>query len=176
MHRFIILAGTPGSGKTTIAKHLEQEGFVRLAIDEFYKNAQRDPHIMNWQEDREYVLSAYTEFERAIMEHLERGENVVVETSGLGERWRTLFEKLKSIYPKLASIYLKTSRQTALGRIAERNANDPTFKMTEEDVDRFFTIEKDIPKMYQHVIDADRPSEDVIREVREFISQTSAFS
>ena len=172
MHQLIILAGHPGSGKTSIADALASRGFVRLSIDDFYQTTPRDTTVGDWYRDEPFLDAAYAAFEAAITNRLERGERIVVETSGVGKRWRKLLADLVSKYAdRLTMIYLKISRETSEARIRERNATDYPIKITDEAWLRdFFDRGEGLSAEYEHVIDAERPLEEVITEVEAIIA------
>ncbi len=167
MKDLIILSGNPGSGKSTIADLLARDGSIILRIDDFYLKAPRDLSIVNWFEDQGFLDAAYAEFEAAVVRRLSRQERIVIETTGVGNRWKQLRLKLEqSFKDRMVMIHLKTSRETSLQRIRVRNMTDHAIKMSDEDVERFFALGKDRAPEGAQEVDADRPLEEVFAEIR----------
>jgi thymidylate kinase len=73
---------------------------------------------------------------------------------------------------QIITIYLETSQETSAKRVRDRNETDYPIKMTEERLDAFFKLAKDAPREYQHVIDADRPLDEVFDEILSLIKDT----
>ncbi len=166
MYNLIIIGGNPGSGKTTISVLLEQQGFVRLGIDDMYQQAPRDPQIEHWFEDRAFLDAAYALFREHILKALQDKKRIVIETTGVSKRWTDLFAELQATFRnQIITIYLETSLETSAQRIEERNKTTYPFKMTKERLDAFFTLGKETSNAYQHVIDANRPLNEVFSEV-----------
>jgi len=170
MYNLIILGGNPGSGKKTISKSLEQHGFTSLAIDDFYQKTQRNPEIKNWFEDKEFLDSAYASFREHILKALEQNKRLVIETTGVGNRWDELLTELESQYPdEIMKIYLETSKEVSAKRILARNETDYPIKMSEERLDAFLKLGKDTSRAYDHVIDANGTAEDIVQKILEFV-------
>lgn len=171
MPNLIIIGGHPGSGKTAISKSLEERGFVRLEIDQFYQQTPRNSEIQNWFDDSQFLDLAYESLKREALKNLSQGKKVVIETTGVGNRWKDLLKELESTFQdQLLTIYLQTSRETSVKRVQERNSTDYPIKMTDEELDKFFRLGKDTSSGYQQVIDADRPLAYVFASVISLVS------
>jgi len=170
MQDLIILGGNPGSGKTTISHLLEAYGFERLSIDDFYQQTPRSPEIKNWFEDQTFLDQAYASFRKEIFDALDQDQHLVIETTGVGNRWKELLSEFESKYhDRLIKIYLDTSRETSGQRIQARNETDYPIKMSEERLDAFFQLGKDTSSEYDQVIDANGATEDTLQAVLAFV-------
>lgn len=168
MYDLVIIGGNPGAGKSTVAARLEARGFFRLSIDDFYQKTPRDPLIERWFEDRVFLDAAYAAFKEGVARHLVRGQRVVLETTGVGNRWKAMLAELALEFPeRIVTIYLEVSRQASVERIGRRNETDYPIKMSEEELNRFFKLAEDgeAKKAYRCVVNADRPLEEVLGDV-----------
>jgi predicted kinase len=81
-----LLAGLPGSGKTTYAKALQSEGVVRLAVDEEilarHGAAGVDYHA---DEHHSHLAGVLEDLNQQLIDHVEAGRDVVLD-HGLGQR------------------------------------------------------------------------------------------
>jgi adenylate kinase family enzyme len=168
--RLVILGGNPGSGKTHISTELEKHGFTCLAIDDFYQRAPRTPGIERWYEDKAFLDHAYAAFREAISDGIGAGKSIAIETTGVGNRWKSLLAELESIFKdQIVKIYLETTRETASQRIQARNETDYPIKMTEERLDTFFKLGQDTSSGYDHVVNANRSPDEVLKDVLEYV-------
>jgi predicted kinase len=90
-----LLAGLPGSGKTTYAKALESEGVVRLAVDEEIQ-ARHGVFGVDYpaEEHDEHLRGVLNEINERLIAEVEAGRDVVLD-HGLGQREeRDLYKKL----------------------------------------------------------------------------------
>ena len=172
MQKIIILSGNPGSGKTTIAKRLEEDGITRLSIDDFYQNSDRDSNINEWFRDEVFLDQSYKTFKTEILHQIENGSDIIIETSGVGKRWMEMFAELKKEHPKnLITIYLQIPKEESLKRVADRNQTDHPIKMDEERVNIFFEKSESILHDYDHVIDANRSIDQIYEEIKSLIEE-----
>jgi thymidylate kinase len=166
MRNLIIIGGNPGSGKTAVSNFLVNRGLVKLGIDDFYQRTPRDPHIKNWFEDKAFLDLAYSHFKTEILLNLNQNKKIVIETTGVGNRWKELLAELESKFTEqIVTIYLNTTRETSKERIRERNKTEYPIKMPDERLDAFFALAKDAASGYQHVIDANGPLTDVFDQI-----------
>lgn len=134
------MAGLPGSGKTTLARALEQQGFLRVCPDERV-----------WQEHghygRDFPRGEYRVRERPVLEQiaaelraaLVAGQDVVVDhgfwTIKERKQWRALGELAGA---NVLLVYLPGDHDTLWRRIDERN------RATYEDPNSMYFSEEDL--------------------------------
>ncbi|GGX15367.1 AAA family ATPase [Streptomyces lomondensis] len=141
----VLMAGLPGSGKTTLARVLTARGFVRLSVDEEM-----------WRRHGVYGVDfprgTFPTLERPVLEdlavelrkHLEAGHDVVVDhgfwTPDDRARWRAIATDAGAT-PVL--VYLAASHDELWARISKRNkdhAHDPNaIYFSESDLQRYRT-------------------------------------
>ncbi|MCZ7414734.1 AAA family ATPase [Streptomyces sp. WMMC897] len=136
------MAGLPGSGKTTLARTLEDRGFVRLCPDEEM-----------WQRHGVYGVDfprgTFPTLEKPILEEtiatltefLRKGDDVVVDhgfwTPEDRNRWRTAALSAGAV-PLL--VYLEASHEELWSRVSKRNAKH------EEDPNSIYFSESDLAR------------------------------
>jgi predicted kinase len=81
-----LLAGLPGSGKTTYAKALESEGVVRLGVDDEIR-ARHGLFGVDYpvEEHLGFLAGVLEDVNQQLIEHVEAGHDVVLD-HGLGQR------------------------------------------------------------------------------------------
>ncbi|MEU6918888.1 AAA family ATPase [Streptomyces olindensis] len=141
----VLMAGLPGSGKTTLARVFTARGFVRLSVDEEM-----------WRRHGVYGVDfprgTFPTLERPVLEdlavelrnHLEAGHDVVVDhgfwTPDDRARWRGIATDAGAT-PVL--VYLAASHDELWARISKRNkdhAHDPNaIYFSESDLQRYRT-------------------------------------
>lgn len=117
MPRVIFMCGPTGSGKSTIARRLEDEGMVRLSFDE--EAWARGHRSMPLPPAVECELGGLLR-QRAV-ELVREGRDVVLDFSfwsrRMREEWRELLAPL-GVEPE--TVYLATDRATVLQRLGAR--------------------------------------------------------
>lgn len=114
----VFMCGPAGAGKSTVARALEADGFVRLSFDqEAWDRGLRAMPLLT---------AEHAEIEARLRQRLvdlvTDGRDVVLDFSfwsrHMRQRWRDLLEPL-GVVPE--TFYLAADRQTCLDRIAARN-------------------------------------------------------
>ncbi len=123
--RLILMAGLPGSGKTTVARELESRGYLRLCPDE--RVFEQHGHY-----GRDFPRGAYKIRERPILSEvaaelrtaLASGRDVVLDhglwTLDERQEWRQVGEDAGAA---VTLVYLPASHDELWERIKERNAS-----------------------------------------------------
>ena len=121
MGRVIFMCGPAGSGKSTVARQLEQQGMTRLSFDQeaWSRGITAMPLPEDVHGDIEHVLRArLTDLVRA-------GSDVVLDFSFWSRRMRDEYrEFLRPFGVVPETVYLATDRTTVLRRIAARATAD----------------------------------------------------
>jgi predicted kinase len=119
--RVIFMCGPAGSGKSTVARQLEQQGMTRLSFDQEARSRgiTTMPLPQDVHRDIEHQL-------RARLANLVRaGSDVVLDFSSWSRRMRDEYRRFlrpSGVVPE--TVYLATDRATVLRRIAARAAGD----------------------------------------------------
>lgn len=136
--RVIMLCGLPGSGKTTYAKTLMEEGgYLKLSIDEAvyerYGRYNVDYHHLDY---RRLETETYKELDSKLEDILNSGKSVLLDYGFLLKKQRDKYRKLatdKDAYVYL--LYFKASREVLLKRLEARNLReDPNALHVDEDL------------------------------------------
>jgi shikimate kinase len=137
VNTLLILNGIPGSGKTSLGKLLSQRnGFNIVKVDTFYETIPRVDDKVQWLEDIKYRENVYIAFENKIKEEIIKS-NVIIESTGIGEQFRELVDRLKKNNIKIVRVLLNINEQTARERVSIRNNSDYTIKVSDDDMDYF---------------------------------------
>ncbi|GHB75821.1 ATP/GTP-binding protein [Streptomyces xanthochromogenes] len=138
--QLVLLAGLPGSGKTTIARELETRGYLRICPDE--RVFEQHGHY-----GRDFPRGSYKIRERPILtaiaaelrDALASGRDVVLDhglwTLSERQEWREVGEAAGA---KVTLVYLPATHEELWERIKKRNAstfdNPNAMYFTEEDL------------------------------------------
>jgi predicted kinase len=127
-----LLAGLPGSGKTTYAKALESEGVVRLAVDDeirtrhglFGDDYPAEEHLA-------LLAGVLQDINKQLIDHVEAGRDVVLD-HGLGQRdERDAYKRLVEEHGgQWCLIHFTVDHTELIRRLEIRNARPDTPSMT----------------------------------------------
>ena len=117
MARVVFMCGPAGSGKSTVARRMEADGFVRLSFDqEAWRRGIRYMPLADYA-NREIEI----QLRRRLVGLVEGGHEVVLDFSfwsrAMREEWRQVLEPF-GVVPE--TIYLPTDRATCLRRVEAR--------------------------------------------------------
>jgi len=137
MSKVIMMCGVCGSGKTTYAKQKEQEGYIRLSIDEEMWNIYGQRGI-DYSENQYDELSEKVELllRQKMISLIKNWKNVVIDFSFWNkdnrEFYRNMIENAGGI---VELVYMKANKELLRKRLQKRNlslhANSP-FIITDE--------------------------------------------
>jgi predicted kinase len=130
MGRVIFMCGPAGSGKSTVARQLEQQGMARLSFDQeaWSRGITTMPLPDDVRRDIEHALR------ERLADLIRAGSDVVLDFSFWSRQMRDEYrEFLRPFGVAPETVYLATDRATALRRIAARAAGDgDDFKISAE--------------------------------------------
>ena len=136
MSRVIFMCGPAGSGKTTYARRLENEGMVRLSFDTelWNRGISTIPLPVETRDDIESGLRT------KLLEFVAEGTDVVLDFSFWSRQMRDEYRGLlepTGVVPE--TIYLATPRETVLSRVrARRGSGADDLILTEELAAQYF--------------------------------------
>ena len=137
MSKVIMMCGVCGSGKTTYAKKKEQEGYIRLSIDEeMWKLYGRKG--IDYPEEQYEKLSEQVEaaLQKKLLSLIRQGKDVVIDFSFWSKENRNVYKELiQKAGAETELVYMKASKELLQKRLYKRNqvlnANSP-FVITDE--------------------------------------------
>jgi predicted kinase len=138
----VLTCGIAGSGKTAYAQRLEQEGYVRLSVDEeIWRRFGR--YAVDYPANRYPVLQRQAEdaLRQSLVQLVGEGRNVVVDLS----LWRrSLRDEYKALVERAGGrwrlVYLRASLELLRQRLAARNDRqdaNAAFPITDEVLQRY---------------------------------------
>src|SRR5690606_7617042 len=120
MSRVVLMCGPAGSGKTTRARALENEGFVRLSIDtEAWARGLREQPLPD-----EVAVEIETHLRNRLIALIREAADVVVDYSFWSRRKRSEYRDLiEHLGSTVVTLYVDTPRDVALARVADRSGS-----------------------------------------------------
>ena len=143
MVHVIMMCGVCGSGKTTYAKQKENEGYIRLSIDEEMWNNYGKQGV-DYPVSEYDRLSEETEkrLRQKMVELIKTGQNLVIDFSFWNKANRDKYRKLiLEAGGKSELVYMKADKEVLRKRLKARNqsihSNSP-FVITDEILDHHY--------------------------------------
>jgi tRNA uridine 5-carbamoylmethylation protein Kti12 len=138
----ILMCGIAGSGKTTLSKKIEEEGFVRLSIDEeLWSTKGRYGIDYSVEKYREYLDEAHIRLKNKLIEFIQEKRNIVVDSSCWRRSDRNEYKMLvENAGGKWKLFYLKVHPDELRKRLTIRNERfdaNAAFPITEEILNSF---------------------------------------
>lgn len=134
--RVVLMCGPAGAGKSTVARRLEEDGLVRLSIDQvaWSRGIRSMPLAPEVREEIE------TELRDQLLELVAAGSHVVLDRSFWSRRSREEYrELLRPLGVEAETIYLATPREVALERMRARAlAHGDDFSLREDLAAEYF--------------------------------------
>lgn len=133
----IMTCGIPGSGKTTYSKQKEQEGYVRLSVDEIIWE-DFGQYGVDYPEESydEYTQIARKKLNQQLVGLIHKGENVIIDSSFWQKSRRDEYRLLmKDLNVTVTLVYLKAPFEVLKSRLEERNKNlnaNASYAITDE--------------------------------------------
>jgi predicted kinase len=122
MSRVILMCGPAGSGKSTVARTLELEGYERLSVDTLAWDRGYRSHPL--PEPVAETIGA--EIKARLVKLVREGADVVVDLSFWSRRSRDDYRELLATLGVVPEVwYLATPREVVLARMATRDNTDP---------------------------------------------------
>lgn len=118
----VLVCGVAGAGKSTLARSLEADGYVRLSFDEAAWVAGHREHPVP-QHAADTVHAALVE---RLLAHVADGDDVVVDTSFWSRASRDRYRAVLAPTGVVPVVWLlDVPREVVLARLAERRGADP---------------------------------------------------
>lgn len=118
-----MMCGVAGSGKTTFSKILEQEGFVRLSIDEeIWATKGRWGIDFPMEKIEEYKKEAERKLRNRLIKLIHNQQQVVIDFSFWDRARRNEYKRIIEVAGgKWMLVYLKVPQKDLRGRLKLRN-------------------------------------------------------
>lgn len=154
-----LLAGLPGSGKSTYARSLEARGVVRLSVDELLRRRHGRAGVDYPLADHLRRLDELMTEVRADLSALLADGRCVVLDHGLGQRAeRDSFKQLAAQHgARWRLLVLRAGREQLLQRLAARGAEDGFGPMGAELLDRIAAASDEPEGEGEQVVDTGAP-------------------
>lgn len=143
MSHVIMMCGVSGSGKTTYAKKMEEQGYIRLSIDEEM-----------WEQfgmrGRDYPVSQYDSLSKKaeqtlqerMIRYLRKGKDIVIDFSFWNKEKREFYRRLiEKEGATIELVYMKASKDVLAKRLKIRNQNihaNSAYVITDEILDKYY--------------------------------------
>ncbi|HBD94878.1 MAG TPA: ATP-binding protein [Spirochaetia bacterium] len=132
----LFMCGPAGSGKTTYAKKLECEGFLRLSFDEESYKLGITKHPLS----KEMHQEIESKLIKILKENIANGIDVVLDFSFWSKKMRDKYRDILKEYniePKI--IVIKTPKDILIERIQKRNgSNADEIMLTTDDTEKYY--------------------------------------
>lgn len=135
-----IITGTPGSGKTTYAKELEQHtSAARFSLDNLVDEQYGDQHGCELG-IREYAVKYQTL--QKLIELLRNGQDAILDYGFFKDAERQWYRTLASDYNQESQVhYVTTPYKTQLERVLQRNNEEDNVHHIDQDIlDHLLTL------------------------------------
>lgn len=136
----VMMCGVSGSGKTTMARRMEADGWRRLSADiDVWNRFGGDYASMPADRQRQIYMEAVNSMLEQIPEYVKSGERVVIDSSMCKRAKRNAVRHMcDSLGVKCALIYTSASREELLRRLSSRHGQGPDDQIVPEaELDRF---------------------------------------
>lgn len=169
MKKVVILLGNAGSGKSLVAGKLLNLGYRKLAIDDFYPLVSPKKFDLKLWKNQPLIKKAYRMMFRKVCQFLNKGEKIVLDSTGVSIEWRWFMKKLVAMKDlDFVRIYLKVPIKILKERVRKRNKSgkqiiDVSF------VDFIAKRMKVVGLKYDYVVDGKLSSDLVFSEVLKII-------
>lgn len=116
----VFMAGSPGSGKSTIAKRLfAGSGLKHLNVDDFY-NFMRDTDRTQGEPDVDYK-AAWEKYRKREKNYIDGRLGLIIDGTGKNpDVMRTVKRRLEEMGYETAMVFVNTTLDTSLDRVARR--------------------------------------------------------
>ena len=133
--RVVMMCGPGGAGKTTFAKRLEREGWIRLSFEVEYWN-----RGIRTMPSAEVVAEVAADLKARLLRHVAAGNDVVLDFGFWFRRQRDEFRALlepQGVVPE--TVYVATSLETILSRVGDRHGKQADdWPLTEQTATEYF--------------------------------------